>query len=119
MIDNISGGVKAFDPINRRKRGLKEQGPDNVINGAKSAFNTAILWGCVGARHSKGDTMGEEERAGGGVVELTSIIALHALDGATELSGDVREKIGEGGKSIGFKTKWERPSVVGAIIKNY
>jgi hypothetical protein len=44
----------------------------------------------------------EEESAGGGVIKLTSIIALDTLDGAAKLRGHRGEEVGEGGEGVGL-----------------
>jgi hypothetical protein len=44
-----------------------------------------ILWGRVGTRHLKLDTMRKEEGASGGVVKLMSIASLDTPDGTTKL----------------------------------
>jgi hypothetical protein len=67
--------VKRVSPINRRKTGLEQKGPHDVVHGAKSAFNTSILLRGVWARHPKDDPMGEEERAGRGVVKLAAVLS--------------------------------------------
>ena len=48
--------------------------------------------------------MGSKERAGGGVIELTAIIALDAFDGDAKLSGDIGEELSESGKSVRLET---------------
>ena len=40
----------------------------------------------------------EEERTGGGVIELTSIVILDGLNGEAELSGHPGKEVEEGGK---------------------
>lgn len=44
------------------------------------------------ARHAKGDTIGEEEGTGGGVVKLAAVVALDATNGCRELSLDIGKK---------------------------
>jgi hypothetical protein len=60
-------------------------------------LNLAVLWGRVGTRHPKLDTVREEEGAGGVVVKLTSIVALDTSDGTTKLRGHISEKVREWG----------------------
>jgi hypothetical protein len=54
------------------------------------------------ARHRKLDVMSEEESAGGGVIKLTTIIALDAPDGVAKLRGQKGEEVGEGGEGVGL-----------------
>jgi hypothetical protein len=44
--------------------------------------------------------MGEEERAGARVVELSAIVALNSLDGSTELSMCIGKKVIQGQKGV-------------------
>lgn len=44
------------------------------------------------ARHPKVNTVGEKERAGGGVVELTTVVTLNAADVSGKLSFDISKK---------------------------
>jgi hypothetical protein len=60
------------------------------------ALNLTVLWGRVGTRHSKLDTVRKEEGASGGVVKLTSIIALDTSDGTTKLCRHISEKVSVG-----------------------
>jgi hypothetical protein len=77
----------------------------------------AVLGGSLGTRHLKLDAMREKESAGG-VIKLTSIIALDALNGATKLLGHKGEKVGEGGKGVRLLVQWKNPRVVGAVIED-
>jgi hypothetical protein len=58
----------------------------------------------------------EEERAGHGIVDFTTVVALDALDGGAKLCTCVSKKVDKGGKSVRFEAKWENPNVVRAII---
>jgi hypothetical protein len=60
----------------------------------------------------------EEESTGGGVIKLTSIIALDAPDGATKLRGHKSEELGEGGQGIRLLAHRKSPRVVGAVIED-
>jgi hypothetical protein len=59
----------------------------------------------------------EEERVGGGVIKLTSIIALDASNGATKLRGHRRRSESGWGR---YRTSGAResPRVVGAVIED-
>jgi hypothetical protein len=56
----------------------------DIVCGMNHALSLAVLWGRVGTRHPKLDTMRKEEGVGG-VVKLTSIVALDTPDGTTKL----------------------------------
>ena len=56
--------------------------------------------------------MGEEEVAGGGVIELTPIVTLDASDGAAELGGYVGEEVREGGEDVKLQAQWESTQVI-------
>jgi hypothetical protein len=92
--------VEALNPVASWKGGLKQQGAYDIICVANHALNLAILRGGVGARHPELDAMGEEEGAGGGVIELASIIVMDTPDGATKLRGYVGKEVRGGGESI-------------------
>jgi hypothetical protein len=65
-------------------------------------LSLTVLRRGVGAGHTE-DTMGEEERAGAGVVELTSIVTLHIFNGDAKLCFHIGEKMSEGRESIRFQ----------------
>jgi hypothetical protein len=54
----------------------------------------------------------------GGVIKLTSIIALDAPDGATKLRGHKGEEVGEGGEGVRLLARRKSPRVVGAVIED-
>jgi hypothetical protein len=64
------------------------------------------------------DAVGEEERAGGVVIELMAIITLEGTDWATELGGDPGEEVGEGGGCVGLQPKWESLEKMREIVQN-
>jgi hypothetical protein len=117
-IEKICGGMKRVSPISRRKTGLEQKRPHDVVHGAKSAFGTSVLLGGIWARHPKDDPVSEEERAGRGVVKLAAVVALNCLDGGGKLRAHIGEKVREDAKSIRFKAQRKSPGVVSAIIKN-
>ena len=53
-----------------------------------------VLGGSIGARHAKVDAIGEEERAGAGVIKLLAVVALNCLDGSAKLSTHIGKEIG-------------------------
>ena len=62
--------------------------------------------------------MGEEERAGRGVIELVAIVALNCLDRGIKLCAHIREKVRKDAKGIGLEASRKRLGVVSAIIQN-
>jgi hypothetical protein len=60
----------------------------------------------------------EEESAGGGVIKLTSIIALDAPNGTTKLHGHKGEEVGEGGEGVRLLAQRKSPRVVSAVIED-
>jgi hypothetical protein len=61
----------------------------------------------------------EKECTGGGVIELTTIVALDGLDGEAELGGHPCEEVENGGKSFRLCTKRKSPGVMREIIKQH
>jgi hypothetical protein len=57
----------------------------------QNALSPPILLGDIWAREAKDDSISEEERAGRGMVEFTTIVALNCLDGGAELRAHIRE----------------------------
>jgi hypothetical protein len=92
--------VECFNPIGRRKASLKQQRLCDIVKTPKDAFDFTVLLRGVRARHAKGDTMSEEERAGLGVIKLTPVVSLDTLDGAAKLGGNKREKVSKSGKRV-------------------
>ena len=50
------------------------------------------------------DAVGQEERAGAGVVKLFAVVALDCLDGDAELGLHRSEKVSEGGIRVRLET---------------
>jgi hypothetical protein len=88
-VEEVGGGVKRVNPINRRKTGLEQKGPHNVVDCAKNALGTSVLLGGVWARHPENDPVSEEECAGRRVIELAAIVALNCLDRGVKLHVDI------------------------------
>jgi hypothetical protein len=60
----------------------------------------------------------EEESAGGGVINLASIITLDAPDGAAKLRGHKGKEVREGGEGVRLLAQRKSPRVVGEVIEN-
>ena len=96
---------------------MKKECAYNVIGGADETFRFAVLRRSVRAGEAVGDAIGGEEVAEGGVDELPTIIALHAFDDRMKLGVNVCEETKQNRGDFGFVAIWERPRVVGVIIK--
>jgi hypothetical protein len=92
-VQQICGSVEPFYPVARRNRSLKEQGAQHIVNGVKDALDFTILRGSVLTRHPQNHPVGGKECAKGGVVELTTIVALDGFDGVAKLCGYISKKI--------------------------
>jgi hypothetical protein len=80
--------VEPFYPVASRNRSLKKQGTQHIIDGANDAFGFTVLRRNVGTRHPQKDSFGGDLCTRGGVIELTTIVALDGFDGAAKLCGD-------------------------------
>ena len=56
--------------------------------------------------------MGEEERAGGGVVKLPAVVALDGLHGHAKLSVHVGKEVSERRESVRFQLQRKSPQVM-------
>jgi hypothetical protein len=56
--------------------------------------------------------MGEEERAGTGVIKLATVVALNSLNGGAELSTSIAKKIRQSRKGVRFQFQRECPQKV-------
>ena len=92
-IEEEGSSGEGVSPIRGRHRRLEEESANDIVGGAENAFSLAILLQGVWARHAHDDTLCKEESAGGGVIELTTIITLNCLNSATKLSENVGEKL--------------------------
>jgi hypothetical protein len=110
--------VKTLNPVVSRKGSLEWQGAHDIIGGTNHMLNLAILWGRVGTRHPKLDTVRKDEGASGGVVKLTSIVALDTPDGTTKLRGHKSKKVRERGECVKLMAQQKGPRVMSTIIQN-
>jgi hypothetical protein len=85
--------VELFYPVASRKRSLKKQGTQHIIDGAKDPLGFTVLRRSVWTRHPQKYPFGGEECASGGIIKLTAIVALDGFDGVTKLCGAISEKI--------------------------
>ena len=84
---------ESFHPERRRCRCLEQKGANNFISRANNAFNFTILGGGVGTGQGQVDSVGQEERAGAGVVKLFAVVALNRLDRSIELDMHISEEV--------------------------
>jgi hypothetical protein len=87
----MCGGVEPFYPLVSWNRSLKKQGAQHIINGADDALDFTIRRRSVGTRYLQKYPFLGEECARGGVIELTTTVALDDFDGAAKLCGDISE----------------------------
>jgi hypothetical protein len=114
----MCSGMKGLCPVGDRERRLKQKATDHVGGGANHALSPAVLSRGVGTRETQLDAMSEEERTGGVVVKLATIVALQGTDRAPELGGYPGEEVSEGGKRVGLQPKGESPKEMGVLIQN-
>ena len=91
---------ECLDPVGGRHGGLKQQGANNIIDGADNALSFTILRRGVGAGHAEMDALSEEKGPSAGIVELLAIVALNGLHRGTKLSGDVGDEVGKRAVSV-------------------
>jgi hypothetical protein len=105
----MGGGLQGISPVRWWHAGLEEKRTHHVVRGTNDALGFTVLGRGVWAGHAKLGAVSEEERAGGGVVELASIIALDSLDGGAELCTCVGEKLRQCRESVRFKPQRKCP----------
>ena len=86
---------------------------------ANHPLSLAVLRRGIRTRHTQLDTPREEERTGGGVVDLTPVVTLDGLNGEAELSGHPGEEVEEGGKGLRLGAQRKSPRVVREIIDHH
>ena len=89
--------MEALSPEAQGQRGLDQKGAHNVVRRANHPLSLAVLRG-IRTKHTQLNTPREEEGTGGGVIELTPVVALDGLNGEAELSGHPGKEVEEGGK---------------------
>ena len=97
-VKQVGGGVEALGPEVRGQRGLDQKGAHDVVRHANHPLSLAILGRGIRTRHMQLNTLREEERTGGGVIELPPVVALDDLNGEAELSGHPGKEEEEGGE---------------------
>src|SRR6185312_13972299 len=117
-VKQVGGGVEALGPEARGQRGLDQKGAHDVVRRANHPLSLAILGRGIRTRHMQLNTLREEERTGGGVVELTPVVTLDGLNGEAELSGHPSKEVEEGGEGLRFGAQRKSPRVMRKIINH-
>ena len=99
-VEQVGDSVETLSPEAGRQRCLDQKGAHDVVRRANHPLSLAVLRRGIRTRHAQLNTPREEERAGGGVVELTPVITLDGLNGEPELSGHPGEEMEECGKGL-------------------
>jgi hypothetical protein len=102
--------VEPFYLVASRHRGLKQQGADHIIDGAKSALDFTVIRKGVWGGHPQDDPTGGKECTGAGIVKLSTVVTLDDFDGEAKLFGDKGEKIDNVGKVSDFTHRGKVPT---------
>jgi len=111
-VEQVGGSVETLSSEAGRQRGLDQKGAHDVVRRANHPLSLAILGRGIRTRHMQLNTLREEERTGGGVVELTPVVTLDGLNGEAELSGHPGKEVEEGGEGLRLGAQRKRPRVV-------
>jgi hypothetical protein len=87
----ICGSVEPFYPIASRNRSLKKQGTQHIIDGVNDVLGFIVMWRSIGTRHPQKYPFGGKECTRGGVIELTTIVALDSFVGVAKLCEDISD----------------------------
>ena len=68
-------------------------------------LSLAVLRRGIRTRHTQLNTLRQEERPRGGVIELPPVVTLDGLNGEAELSGHPGKEVEEGGECL----RWASP----------
>ena len=117
-VEQVGGGVEALSPEARGQRGLDQKGAHDVVRRANHPLSLAVLRRGIRTRHTQLNTPREEERTGGGVVELPPVVTLDGLNGEAELSGHPGKEV-EGGEGLRLGAQRKRPRVVREVIDHH
>ena len=116
-VEQVGGGVEALSPEARGERSLDQKGAHDVVRRAKHPLSLAVLRRDIRTRHTQLNTPRDEERAGGGVIELSPVVTLDGLNGEAELNGHPGKEV-EGGEGLRLSAQRESPRVMRKIINN-
>jgi hypothetical protein len=117
-VEDVGGCVQRLCPVAGEERSLEEEATHHIGGGVNHALGSAILRGGVRARHPQLHAMGEKEGARRGVINLSTIIALNSLDGATELSQHPHKEVRKTVEGIRLTSEKKGPQVVREVIQD-
>jgi len=111
--------VEALSPEARGQRRLDQNGAHDVVRRANHPLSLAVLRRGIRTRHTQLNTPREEERTGGGVVELPPVVTLDGLNGEAELRGHPGKEVEEGGEGLRLGAQRKRPRVVREVVDHH
>jgi hypothetical protein len=85
--------VESLNLVTSRKGGLKQEGANEVGDGANHALSLSIPRRVIRTQHLLLHAAREKEGTRHGVIELLPVVTLHTSDGATELSQHPHEEV--------------------------
>jgi hypothetical protein len=91
VIQQIYDSVEPFYPVANQNRSLKRQRMHHIIDDADDALDFTIMRRSVWTRHQQKYPFDGEEYVRGGVIKLTTIVALDDFHGAAKLCGDISD----------------------------
>lgn len=91
-VDEKSSGGEGIRPKTWGHVGMKQEGADAIIEGAKDAFSATVLLRSVGTRETENSAMSSKKSTDSEVVKFFAVISLKSMYGATKLCGDEGEK---------------------------
>src|SRR6185503_14478468 len=100
------------------RRSLDQKGAHDVVRRTNHPLILVVLRRGIRTRHAQLNTPREEERTGGGVVELPPIVTLDGLNGVAELSGHPG-KVVECGEGLRLGAQRKRPRVVREVVDHH
>ena len=118
-VEQVGGGVEALRPEAWGQRGLDQKGAHDVVRRANHPLSLAVLRRGIRTRHTQLNTPRQEERPGGGVIELLPVFTLDGLNGEAELSGHPGKEVEEGGKGLRLGAQRKSLRIVREIINNH
>ena len=74
---------------------------------------------CSRLDNKKANTPRQEERPGGGVIELPPVVTLDGLNGEAELGGHPGKEVEEGGEGLRLGAQRKSPRVMRKIINHH
>jgi hypothetical protein len=110
--------VKALSPITSRKGSLEQQGAHDIVGDTNHALDLAVLWGRVGTRHPKLDTVRERCEWRSCQIHVHCRTGQDTPDDTTKLREHISEKVRERGGRVRVMAQRKGPRVMSTIIQN-